>query len=504
MPPPLALLLCAIAVLWLWWRDVRNNPTLSAALWIPIAWFSIIGSRFPSEWFSTDLSRTADALVEGSPLDRNVFLFLLVIGIAVLIRRQVKWGLVIRTNPWIAAFFIYTLVSILWSDFPFTAFKRWHKVFGHVVMALIVWTERDTARAVASLLRRSGYFLILVSILFIKYFPELGRGYSAWEFEVMITGVTTNKNLLGNLCLIVGLFFVSAMWVRGEAGARASTAGTAGAPTDFYIDAVMVVLTFWVLQMSNSATSLVCLLVGSGVVVMTQSPGIARQFSPLLIGTAVVLGGLQVSMNLKDVVIESLGRDVTLTGRTELWDVLHQFQTSFLFGVGFESFWLGERIDKLWAMYWWKPNQAHNGYYETYLNIGAVGLFLQCAMMLACYRQARQKMVALLASGSTRTVGFAVARFSMAYLIVLAMYNMTEATFKALHLSFFVFFLVTTQYALPTSSFAEAPAPSTDADRPRPLSRWSPRPAAAATAPVATPRFGTRSGDRDKAREIRI
>jgi hypothetical protein len=498
MPPQLALLLCLMAILWLWWRDVRNNPTVSAALWIPIAWFSIIGSRFPSEWFSTHGPKTADALVEGSPLDRNVFLFLLVLGIGVLVRRHLKWGQVIRSNPWIAAFFLFTAISILWSEFPFTAFKRWHKVFGHVVMALIVWTERDGDRAVASLLRRSGYLLILVSILFIKYFPDLGRGYSAWEFEQMITGVTTNKNLLGNTCLIVGLFFVSSLAIRHQT-TEALPAGASAPRTDVYLDWVFAVLTFWVLLQADSATSLLCLLIGSAVVVMTQSSGVSRRFTPLLIGSALILGALQVSMNLKDVVITSLGRDVTLTGRTELWDVLHQFQTSFLFGVGFESFWLGERVEKLWAMYWWKPNQAHNGYYETYLNIGAVGLFLQCAMMLACYRQARHKMLALLESGATRTVGFAVARFSLAYLLVLSLYNMTEATFKALHLSFFVFFLVTTQYGLPEPSLAQAPAPSAPGDRPRPLPSWSP-----AAVPAASSRLGFRAGNRDKAREIRI
>ena len=174
MPPQLALALSLLAILWLWWRDQRNNPDLSAGLWIPIAWFSIIGSRFPSEWFRASQA-SADGLLEGSPMDRNVFLFLLILGVLVLLKRRVGWGLVARHNRWIAVFFLYTAISILWSDFPFTAFKRWHKVFGHVVMALIVWTERDPDRAVASLLRRCSYVLILISVVFIKYFPDLGQ-----------------------------------------------------------------------------------------------------------------------------------------------------------------------------------------------------------------------------------------------------------------------------------------------------------------------------------------
>jgi hypothetical protein len=457
MPPQLALALSLLAIVWLWWRDQRNNPDLSAGLWIPIAWFSIIGSRFPSEWFRASQA-SADGLLEGSPMDRNVFLFLLILGVLVLLKRRVGWGLVARHNRWIAAFFLFTAISILWSDFPFTAFKRWHKVFGHVVMALIVWTERDPDRAVASLLRRCSYVLILISVVFIKYFPDLGRTYSAWEFELLVTGITTNKNLLGNTCLIVGLFFVSTLSMPRQARAHSP-------PGDYYIDAGFLILTLWVLLKADSATSLLCLLIGSAVVLVTRMPAISRNFSVLLVGAVAILGVLQVSLNLKDMVITALGRDVTLTGRTELWDVLWDFQTNVLFGAGFESFWLGERIDRLWAMYWWKPNQAHNGFFETYLNIGLVGLCLQCGMMLSGYRKVRQKMLAIDCSGETPSIGLAVARFSLAYMIVLTLYNMTEATFKALHLSFFVFFLVATYYPSPSERGTEALAPSSDNDR---------------------------------------
>jgi O-antigen ligase len=475
MPPQLALIACLMAVLWLWWRDHRNNPTLSAALWVPIAWFSIIGSRFPSEWLG-ESTQTTEVLVEGSPLDRNVFLVLLVLGVVVLLKRQVAWGLVARYNTWIAIFFLYTAISILWSDFPFTAFKRWHKVFGHVVMALIVWTERDPERAVASVLRRCGCLLILLSVVLIKYFPDLGRTYSAWEFQMIVTGVTTNKNLLGNTCLIVGLFYVASLTMRRQPGAQSP-------PLDYYIHACLLILTFWVLARADSATSLLCLLIGSGVVVMTRIPVISRHFTVLLVGGVAILGVLQVSFNIRDLVITSLGRDVTLTGRTELWDLLWQMQTSPLFGAGFESFWLGDRVEKLWAIYWWKPNQAHNGFYETYLNIGLVGLCLQLAMMISGYQKARRKMLSTDASGEAEALAFAIARFSLAYMLVLAMYNWTEATFKALHLSYFVFFLIATHYPSRPESLPEAVAPSPSADR-EGLSPWSHRPAAA-PAPAA-------------------
>jgi hypothetical protein len=35
-------------------------------------------------------------------------------------------------------FFVYCFLAIFWSDFPFVAFKRWIKVLGQPIMALIV------------------------------------------------------------------------------------------------------------------------------------------------------------------------------------------------------------------------------------------------------------------------------------------------------------------------------------------------------------------------------
>jgi hypothetical protein len=54
---------------------------------------------------------------------------------------------------------------------------------------------------------------------------------------------------------------------------------------------------------------------------------------------------------------------------------------NLLFGTGFESFWLGPRVEQLWQKYWWHPNQAHNGYIETYINLGAVGVTLLLLMI---------------------------------------------------------------------------------------------------------------------------
>ena len=48
------------------------------------------------------------------------------------------------------------------------------------IMALIVLTEPDPEEALKRLMKRCAYVVVPVSILWIKYYPELGRGFSPW------------------------------------------------------------------------------------------------------------------------------------------------------------------------------------------------------------------------------------------------------------------------------------------------------------------------------------
>jgi O-antigen ligase len=119
-----------------------------------------------------------------------------------------------------------------------------------------------------------------------------------------------------------------------------------------------------------------------------------------------------------------MGRDTTLTGRTTLWDEVLRLTVDPLFGTGFESFWLGTRLETLWRLYWWHPNQAHNGYLEVFLNLGAAGLVLLAAVMVWGYRNVVESF-----RRDPATCGL-----RLAYFLVAALYNLTEAAFKGLHL----------------------------------------------------------------------
>jgi len=441
MPPVLASFLCAVVVVCLLVRDAWRSPRPSPALWIPLFWLLIISSRLPSEWVGgiSLATSTASDYMDGSPLDRNIFLALMVLAAFVVARRSVSWGSFTLGNAAIALFFIFSFVSIGWSDYPLVAFKRWHKVLGHVIVALVVLTDREPNLALTALVRRCAYVLVPLSVLYIKYYPTLGRGFDFWTGAAVNTGITTDKNALGNLCLITGLFFVAMMFV-GSKGKR-FVAGV-----DRYIAIVFIYTIGWLLIMAQSSTALVSTVLGAATILGLRSTLVRRHFTTLLLTGCVIVGSAVAFTDIKDEFILGLGEDTTLTGRTGLWEDLEAIPINPLVGVGFESFWLGERLERLWRKYWWRPNQAHNGYYEMYLNLGWVGLLVLCSMILSGYYKARKQTLVAVPADGDDALARGLAEFRLAFILALAAYNVTDATFKALHPSFFVFFLVSLEY----------------------------------------------------------
>src|SRR5262245_58266320 len=136
-------------------------------------------------------------------------------------------------------------------------------------------------------------------------------------------------------------------------------------------------MTLWLLDLSKSATSQLCLLVGSLVIVAVHGRSLNARPTWLKIAlpaSICLYFLLEYSFGISDLVTATLGRDTTMTGRTDLWDAVLPLNPNPLLGAGYESFWLGDRLKALWTRFWWQPNQAHNGYLEVYLNLGLLGL----------------------------------------------------------------------------------------------------------------------------------
>lgn len=116
-----------------------------------------------------------------------------------------------------------------------------------------------------------------------------------------------------------------------------------------------------------------------------------------------------------------LGRDITLTGRTDIWtDVYTAAASDPLLGVGFGGFWIGRLANIPWnANMSWALGQAHSGYVDTYLQLGIVGSILLAVMLLSVLSR-------LLASLADE---FDYGCFKITLFVTILFVNITESTY---------------------------------------------------------------------------
>lgn len=453
LPPILALLLTVAFIVFLFRRDIRQRPNITGALWLPLLWLTIIGSRFVSLWldiFGVHLGGTN--MEDGSPLDAFIFGLLILSGLYVLNQRRVSLSEVVRNNRWLTVFLVYCFLSILWSDFPLVSLKRWLKVLGHPIMVLVVLTEPDPEEAVIRLLKRCAYVWVPVSILFIKYFPELGSSYSMWTGAADYGGIAGSKNMLGLDLFIMGAFFFwyfPKVWRAERSNKRRN---------ELILIALFGGMIGWLFNMAHSSTSLVAFLIASAVLMFLGRRWVKPQYITAYFLAAVFAGIVAEGVfGIYSSFLQILGKDPTLSDRTKVWADLFKMVTNPVLGTGFESFWLGDHLKPLWAKWWWHPNEAHNCYLETYLNLGLVGLVLLLGWMIVTYRKARRNLLDGLDWG----------RFRLAFLVAILFYNWTESALRALDPIYFVFYLIAMDYPRPQfdTSAQRVEADSTETDR---------------------------------------
>jgi O-antigen ligase len=406
-----------IGTLFALYRDPRSRP--SQALWIPTIWILLAGSRMVSMWFGNAAAevRTASQMTEGSPLDRTILAALLMAGIIILACRMRRVVRVLVMNWPLLAFFGYCAVSTMWSATPDLALKRWVKAVGDVVMVLIILTDRNRLEAIKRVISRVAFILMPLSVLLIEFYPTVGRAYNFEDGAFTNTGVTTNKNMLGVLCLVAGLgcfwLFVKALLEKRR---RARNLLAMGAT-------LATILLLFVL--ANSVTSLFCFMMGATLIVLVNLPGTHRtsNIHVVVAGMLSVAALIFVFPEIFTSIIHLFGRTTTLTGRTDLWKVLLSMDTHPWLGAGFESFWLGNRLDLLWSIFLWQPNEAHNGYLEVYLNLGWVGVTLLLVLLGTGYRHLVSVYRKDRVAGSLRLAYFAAA---MAYSFAEAGFRMLD------------------------------------------------------------------------------
>jgi O-antigen ligase len=153
---------------------------------------------------------------------------------------------------------------------------------------------------------------------------------------------------------------------------------------------------------------------------------VAMLFAFFVAAAVVLLARPEFLLNL-------LGKDSSLTGRTQIWDaVLHSIAQRPLLGYGYQAFWMGlegESYHVILAVSW-MLNQAQSGFLDVTLEMGLAGLTLVLLIFGYAFRDALVCLSRTRDEGRLRAV-----EWYLAVVLLTLLYNLDESfLFEPKHL----------------------------------------------------------------------
>jgi len=417
-----------------WWvlrKQLASEEGFSAALWLPTIWIFRCASRSIDYWLEgrgMELA-TLNGTVRDTEHADAIFLGVLVLmAYTVLARRRLPWAQIIRANVWLFVLFGYIGVSCLWAGDIGTSLKRYFRTSGDLAMALIVLTEARPMAAFMAAVCRAAVLYVPLSVVLCKYFPNLGRLQSkSWNSPDMWLGVSSHKNTLAAFLMLAVFCYLWRLWKARQGEVQLVKLGR---PRWLCMEVIYLGMAGCLILYSRCRSSTAIIAIGMACLVFflfEKSGPYARAFFFRLLVLALLAGAVQIFSyvftggSFAELLLAIQGKSVDLTGRTEYWPVLiHLGFDSPIFGAGYGGFWTSQMQEYFLAISKWGflPD-AHNGYIETFLELGLVGLSLLLMVLVSAIRCSFREL----------STNFERARVRLGFLSAILLHNYAEASF---------------------------------------------------------------------------
>ncbi|EAP88982.1 hypothetical protein OA2633_01499 [Oceanicaulis alexandrii HTCC2633] len=299
---------------------------------------------------------------EGSPILRLIWppVYLLTL-ILIVMRPMPVLGLMVRAWP-LMVLAVLPMVSACWSLDPGLTLRRGLGVLFPALFALWMasrFSWRDLIRLLAVSLSVLAVGSLVMSVLFPAYgvMHEIHPG--AWS------GLWFEKNRMG---AVMALAAMSGM----------AAAFTTPHRREVRYWGALVILAVFLVLMSTSKTALMACMIGvlGPVMIYLARQGFIMAAIAVFSGLFGVFALTLVILIGPGVILEALGRDPTLTGRTDIWiGLLQAVQMRPWTGFGWGVFWLVEDGPVFWVRQatQWEVPSAHNSWLEIALALGLPG-----------------------------------------------------------------------------------------------------------------------------------
>ncbi len=316
-------------------------------------------------------------------------------------------------------------LSAAWSDQPILTLRRSALLFLSTFLAIYLG-ERYSLPEQMQLLANT-FCLMILAILILRiaapsYVVDYVSHPGAWK------GLSAYKNAFGQyMAIAVALLslvrFCQFDWLRY---------------------AFLIAATGMLLLSQSAASVFCCVLVVAVMPLWRWARVTEKQQLPIYtMATIVLVAGMYFMTTHTWVVLNLLGRNSTLTGRTQLWaSVWGAIMKRPILGYGYDTFWAsmrGEALDvRIGAG--WLAQRADNGFLDLGLSLGALGMSLFVFVFALSFRRSIDYL---------KSEPHATGLWPITYLCIFLVQNMSESTLLTRGtFPLLVFVMITTSLAL--------------------------------------------------------
>lgn len=333
-------------------------------------------------------------------------------------RKRVLVGL--RSAGWVLLLCALALSSSAWSsDIVFT-FRRALILCAMTLFAVYLSSRFDWDETL-DILGWTSVVVVVASLFAVILFPDYGISQDKHAGDWI--GLFVHKNILG-LQMIVAILTLAA----GKPGSL-----------PYWVRGVFLCLAGTVLIFSHSATSWIALAFVLALYPFLHLIRLNRRSAVFLgVVSLPIITAIAAFLAFNYVfILESVGRNATLTGRIPLWAaVMDSIRLKPWLGYGYAAFWRqlgGDAQSVITKVRWFAPH-AHNGYLDLWLDLGILGLTLFACGLVAAFCRA----IEVFQFSSSRAE-----RWPLAFLSLFVVYNCAESHLMRLLSTLWIPFVVT-------------------------------------------------------------
>lgn len=313
-----------------------------------------------------EMSGVNTNLAEGDQFHRTILLIGYMISLPFLLIAPRRTSRLILSSPFLWALIGLAFFSSFWSVSPGLTLRRSFAMLLTSLYAIDLVVRFSFSRFMklfGGVLWSAIFISILFSILLQDWGTMLYGNDLAWR------GIFIHKNTLGSISALSLLFF----------GFLAFKSPTRMERYFWLAGIVQACFTLWESKSITGWMLVIGICGGAFILWLIRATRKDRQIALPLFFLGGSGLGLQIYRHFREIIL-LFGKDLTLTGRVPLWKMVWDLglEKPWL-GYGFGAFWTGWEGPSgvVWNMFHsWRPDHAHNGYLDVFVNLGFVGLIL--------------------------------------------------------------------------------------------------------------------------------